>query len=225
MEFLSIGGITALTTIDYPGCLSTVIFLQGCRWKCRYCHNPHLQAILPNESLPLEDIFNLLEMRKGFVEAVVFSGGEPLRQKALPEVVKKVKEMGFKVGLHTAGSEPDFFVKVLPLLDWVGFDIKYSFENYAEITGLSGSGEQARESLEHLIRASIDFEIRITMDEVLKIPVIVHALKEIADMGVKTVVLQKCRSKGDNVFEHPLFSDKLALDEVSGYFDNFSIRE
>ncbi|MDR2158366.1 MAG: anaerobic ribonucleoside-triphosphate reductase activating protein [Holosporaceae bacterium] len=221
---LFVGGVVSLTTIDYPGHLSTVIFLQGCPWRCTYCHNRHLQSILPTESLPWEDILNLLAIRKGFVEAVVFSGGEPLMQERLVDAIGDVRSMGFKVGLHTAGPFPNVLAKVLHCVDWVGFDVKYTFENYSQITNIQDSGAAAKESLKLLVESGIAFEARITVHESMNIPSIVEILKELSSLGVKTVALQKCRDKCENVVEHAIFSDKLLLEDMSKYFDNFYIR-
>lgn len=222
---LFVGGIVSLTTIDYPGCLSAVVFLQGCPWRCRYCHNKHLQTILPSESLPWEDVVSLLETRSGFVEAVVFSGGEPLEQKALAEAVSDVKKMGFKVGLHTSGAYPERLAAVVSLFDWVGFDIKESFRNYEKITNTVGSGQKALESLQILIASGIDFEARMTVDPVIEVSDIVDTFKELSRMGVKTAALQKVRDLHGKTVEHPIFSDKLLLEDLSKYFDNFFVRD
>lgn len=167
---------------------------------------------------------NLLESRKGFVDAVVFSGGEPLIQEALPKAIADVKSMGFMVGLHTSGAVPEMLAKVLSLVDWVGFDVKNSFDRYEEITMVSGSGKSARESLNLLIESNTNFEVRITVDKSLDTSAIVDLLKELSEMGVKTVALQKCRDKDEIVIEHPIFSDNILIEDVSRCFDNFFIR-
>lgn len=221
---LLVGGIVSLTTVDYPGHLAAVIFMQGCTWRCKYCHNQHLQSILPRESLPWEDILNLLSSRKGLLEAVVFSGGEPLLQDALADAIVDVKKMGFKVGLHTAGAFPDKLARIISLIDWVGFDVKHSFKDYDKIVSVPNQGELARKSLEILIASNVDFEVRMTLHESIDTSSIVEVLKEISAMGVKQVVLQKCRDKNEKVVEHPIFSDKLLLEDLSKCFDSLSVR-
>jgi len=221
---LLVGGIVSLTTVDYPGHLAAVIFMQGCPWRCKYCHNQHLQSILPKESLPWEDILNLLSSRKGLLEAVVFSGGEPLLQEALPDAIADVKKMGFKVGLHTAGAFPDKLARIISSLDWVGFDVKHSFKDYDKIVSVPNQGDLARRSLEILIASNVDFEVRMTLHESIDTSSVVEVLKEISAMGVKQVVLQKCRDKNEKVVEHPIFSDKLLLEDLSKYFDSLSVR-
>ncbi|MBQ7673092.1 MAG: anaerobic ribonucleoside-triphosphate reductase activating protein [Alphaproteobacteria bacterium] len=221
---LLVGGIVSLSTVDYPDYIASVIFLQGCGWCCKYCHNQHLQPIELSQSLPWEEILNLLSSRKGFIDGVVFSGGEPLIQEALPEAMLEVKNMGFKIGLHTAGAVPEMLAKVVPLVDWIGFDVKNDFKEYDQITGVPNSGKAALQSLNILIAANANFEVRITMYKSLDTLRIIELLKELSSMGVRTVALQKCRDNEEIIVEHPIFSDKILLEDISKYFDNFFIR-
>lgn len=221
---LLVGGVVSLSTVDYPDYISSVIFLQGCGWRCKYCHNQHLQPIELSHSLPWEDILELLRSRRGFVDAVVFSGGEPLIQEALPNAIMEVKSMGFMIGLHTAGAVPEMLAKVAPMTDWIGFDVKNDFKDYELITGVPNSGKTALESLKLLVALNVNFEVRITMYKTLETSVIVDLLKELSSMGVKTVALQKCRDIEEIVVEHPIFSDRILLEDISKYFENFFVR-
>lgn len=222
---VSIGGIVAMTTIDYPGFISSVIFFQGCPWKCRYCHNKHLQSQNQNESLPWEDVLYILKERKDFIEGVVLSGGEPLVQPGLLDVIKEIKSLNLKVALHTSGSLPKAFQKVISYIDWVGFDIKHSFHDYHLITGIKDSGRVALESLKILLASNVNFEARMTLDPVIDTLSIVDSLKEISSLGVRTVALQKYRNAEQKVIEHEIFSNEVLLSELAQYFDNFYIRE
>jgi anaerobic ribonucleoside-triphosphate reductase activating protein len=221
---LLVGGVVPLTTVDYPGRISAVVFLQGCPWRCVYCHNKHLQSILPSESLPWEDVLSLLRSRENFIEAVVFSGGEPLAQPMLPEAIADVKKIGFQIGLHTSGAIPEMLARVVSSVNWIGFDVKHLFEKYSDITGIDGSGELTCESLRIVIESNTDFEVRITAHESIDTSVIIDILKEISGMGVRNVVLQKCRDFDGIVIEHPIFSDGLLLEDMSKYFNSFYIR-
>jgi pyruvate formate lyase activating enzyme len=221
---LLVSGVVSLSTVDYPDYISSVIFLQGCGWRCKYCHNQHLQPIELSHSLPWEDILGLLRSRRGFVDAVVFSGGEPLIQEALPDAIMEVKNMGFMIGLHTAGAVPEMLAKVAPMTDWIGFDVKNDFKDYELITGVPNSGKTALESLKLLVALNVNFEVRITMYKTLEISVIVDLLKELSSMGVKTVALQKCRDIEEIIVEHPIFSDRILLEDISKYFENFFVR-
>ena len=136
----------------------------------------------------------------------------------------EVKNMGFKIGLHTAGAVPEMLAKVVPLVDWIGFDVKNDFKEYDQITGVPNSGKAALQSLNILIAANANFEVRITMYKSLDTLRIIELLKELSSMGVRTVALQKCRDNEEIIVEHPIFSDKILLEDISKYFDNFFIR-
>lgn len=103
---LVVGGLTPFTTIDFPGRLAAVIFCQGCPWRCGYCHNAHLHACGSGErSWP--DVRGWLTSRRGLLDGVVFSGGEPLLQRGLAPALGEVRSLGFATGLHTAGIYPE----------------------------------------------------------------------------------------------------------------------
>ncbi len=162
---LRVGGFIPFTTVDYPGQLAAVIFCQGCVWRCRYCHNPHLQPFQSLEGTWENTIARLTE-RKSFLEAVVFSGGEPTAQAALPDAILAVRDLGFLVGLHTAGIFPEMLAKVLPLLNWVGLDIKAPFdERYDRITGRESSFDAPAESLRLLLASGVSYELRTTVHQ------------------------------------------------------------
>lgn len=165
---LEIGGILPFTTIDYPGKLAAVLFCQGCPWRCGYCHNRHLIPKISNALVPWLNIVDLLRSRSGLLDAVVFSGGEPTMQAGLPDAIRAVREMGFKVGLHTAGPYPERLRECLPHLDWVGMDLKAPFEEYERITGVPDSGEAARQSAELLRQSGVPHQFRTTLDPFLK---------------------------------------------------------
>ena len=151
------------TTVDYPGSLAAVIFCQGCVWRCRYCHNPHLQPF-DGAQWSWENILSLLAERRNFLEAVVFSGGEPTAQVALPGAMRLVKDMGFQIGLHTAGMHPERLAEVLPLVNWVGLDVKAPFDQrYDRITGLDDSFQAPAESLRLLLASGVSYELRTTV--------------------------------------------------------------
>lgn len=151
-----------MTTIDYPGELAAVVYCQGCPWQCTYCHNVALQ---PHErgTMRWSDVKEFLSHRTGLLDAVVFSGGEPLSQMvALTAAVDDVHEIGFKVGLHTAGPYPGRLRRILDVVDWVGLDIKALPEDYAAVTGVRGSGGPAWESLDVLLESGVDHQVRTT---------------------------------------------------------------
>lgn len=150
---LRVGGLTRLSAIDYPGKLAAVIYCQGCAWRCAYCHNPELQPARGGYEMPWAEVREFLERRRGLLDAVVFSGGEPTLQRGLAAAMREVKAMGYSIGLHTAGIVPGRLAAVLPLVDWVAMDLKGGFEAHARVTRVPGSGRRAQRSYE-FIRAS-----------------------------------------------------------------------
>ncbi|MGN7613410.1 anaerobic ribonucleoside-triphosphate reductase activating protein [Magnetococcales bacterium HHB-1] len=165
---IAIHGITPLSTIDYPDALSTVCFCQGCGWQCSFCHNRHLLGRKIPGQVDWNAFYSFLEQRRGFLDAVVFSGGEPLLQKALPTAMIEVKKLGFQVGLHTSGALPERLSSVLPHLDWLALDIKAPFHLYEAVTKRAGSGEKVRQSLKILHQSTVEKQIRITRSPFLQ---------------------------------------------------------
>ena len=124
---LRVGGLERLSMCDWPGELAATIFCQGCPWDCPYCHNPHLLPVTGRHEIAWREVVDFLKSRRGLLDGVVFSGGEPTLQSALPQAIAEVRDLGFRIGLHTAGPYPGRLAQVLPLVDWVGFDIKTPF--------------------------------------------------------------------------------------------------
>ena len=118
---LRVGGLTPLSTTDWPGMLAAVVFCQGCPWRCGYCHNPDLIPARGDHEIPWEDVLAFLRRRQGLLDGVVFSGGEPTAQAGLADAMREVRALGFKIGLHTGGMYPQRLAAVLPLVDWVGW--------------------------------------------------------------------------------------------------------
>ncbi len=194
---LQVGGFVPFTTVDYPGHLAAVVFCQGCVWRCRYCHNPHLQPF-DGGRWSWENILALLAERKNFLEAVVFSGGEPTAQACLPGAMHAVRDLGFKIGLHTAGIFPEFLAGVLPLVDWVGLDVKAPFdERYDRITQKKDSFEASAESLRLLLASGVNYELRTTVHPELLSPVDLAAISfSLESLGATPTNIQPFRPEG-----------------------------
>lgn len=193
---LRIGGLEKLSVVDWPGQLCAVVFCQGCAWRCPYCHNPHLIPFAPTSAIAWDDVRAWLQRRCGLLDGVVFSGGEPTLQPGLAAAVREVRELGFKVGLHTGGVAPERLADLLPSLDWVGFDVKAPFGNYASITG-HAHGERARASL-HLIRAAgVPFEVRTTWHPALLSPAnLIELAHDLIAVGCPDWIIQRFRPDG-----------------------------
>ena len=193
---LVVGGLTPLTTIDFPGELAAVVFCQGCPWRCRYCQNGHLLQRGLRSEVAWQDVLGLLHRRRGLLDAVVFSGGEPTVQRGLPDAVREVRALGFKVGLHTAGCYPERLDELLPAIDWVGLDFKALPEDYAALTGVPGSGERALDSLVYLVESGVRHEVRVTVhDTLLPAEKLQRLIALLADHGADEVMLQRCRTQ------------------------------
>lgn len=191
---IRVGGLTPMTTIDYPGELAAVVFCQGCPWHCSYCHNAGLLPGRGQHELPWEQVLELLKRRRGLLDAVVFSGGEPTLQSGLAAAITQVKALGYKVGLHSAGAYPGRLERVLPDLDWVGLDIKALPQNYQATTGVPGSGEAAWDCARRLIASGVAHEFRITVDPALLSHEQVEEMVQRLDaMGAERVTLQPYR--------------------------------
>ncbi|MFA7061138.1 MAG: anaerobic ribonucleoside-triphosphate reductase activating protein [Pedobacter sp.] len=188
---LEIGGLLPFTTIDYPGKLAAVLFCQGCPWRCGYCHNRHLIPTVSGAAVPWLEIITLLRSRCGLLDAVVFSGGEPTMQAGLSDAIRKIRGMGFMVGLHTAGPFPERLLECLPLLDWVGMDIKSSFDEYERITGVPGSGEVAEKSAELVRHSGIPHQFRTTLDPYLQAEGRMEAMQRMVAAWGETLILQE----------------------------------
>ena len=194
---LTIAGVTKLSTCDWPGRLAATIFLQGCPWRCGYCHNPGLQACDISGLVEWGDVLSLLDQRRGLLDAVVFSGGEPTRQPGLAQAIEQVRARGFEVGLHTAGIYPSLLAKVVPLVDWVGLDIKALPSVYESITGVGRSASRAYESLDVVVESGVDHEVRITVDPTVHDEDHIWSLvRNLRERGVLSIVLQEVRGLG-----------------------------
>jgi len=194
---LRIGGFVRLSTCDWPGELVATVFCQGCPWACGYCHNPHLIPPNAETGIAWPDVLTFLGRRRGLLDGVVFSGGEPTLQAALPEAMRAVRALGFRIGLHTAGPYPARLAQVLPLADWVGFDVKAAFDDYEHITAVAGSGSRAKASLRHVLASNIACDIRTTVhDALLDRAALARLASDLAAFGVREHRLQPFRAAG-----------------------------
>ncbi len=227
---LVVGGFTPLTTIDFPGRLAAVVFCQGCPWRCRYCQNAHLLPRSAQDPLNWGSLLVFLRRRASLLDGVVFSGGEPTLQSALPAAIRGVKSLGYQVGLHTAGPYPRRLQAVLSLVDWVGFDIKTCPDDYSALTGVHSSGRRVMESARLLLRSGVDHEFRTTVHPDLLNGGRLRALaRKLAAMGVKKYALQECVSAhcldATLRLTQPGASLEPALErDLGALFPDFSIR-
>lgn len=229
MPVIPLAGLVPFTTLDYPGALAAVLFSQGCPWRCGYCQNSHLQP-LEKGSISWGDVMAFLLKRKGLLDAVVFSGGEPTLHKDLASCMRQVKEMGYKIGLHTAGIFPQLLKPILSLIDWVGMDIKAPFEDYEKITKVPKTGEKARQSAELILASGVGYEFRTTVHpKLLTIEDLNRLTSQLVQIGAKHFVLQRFRSRGcsDDQLTKPPFDEAWSesfLLKLGGQFESFLVR-
>lgn len=165
---LQIAGLQPLSTVDWPGKLAAVLFLQGCPWKCPYCHNFEILDPRTPGTVAWSEVTDLLARRRGLLDGIVFSGGEATRQPEVLDAAREVRKAGFAVGLHTAGAYPAALARLLDagVLDWVGLDIKALPEDYGETVGLPGSApaaSKAEQSLRLVLESGVEYEVRLTL--------------------------------------------------------------
>lgn len=227
---LRIGGITPFSATDFPGRLAATVFVQGCPWRCGYCHNPHLQTRTNAVGITWSSVMDLLKRRAGLLDAVVFSGGEATVDPALPAAIAAVRSLGMAVGLHTAGVYPRQLAAVLPLVDWVGFDVKAPFEDYAKVTGVNGSGEPARECARLIIASGVEHECRTTVHPaLLSEPEIEQLAASLAAAGVRNYALQMFRALGCGSLELKAsaasgYISEAAQQRIAAHFEKFTFR-
>ena len=227
-----IGGIQKFSLIDYPGKTCAIIFTRGCNFRCRYCHNPEL--VIPEKyapEIPLSQIYDFLENRRGKLDAVSITGGEPTQHSDLIELMKKIKNMGFLVKLDSNGSRPEMLKKIISkkLVDYLAMDIKAPLEDYHKIMGWRVPVEKLKRSIDLIINSDIDYEFRTTIVKSLTSK---NDLREIAKIikGAKKYFLQKfipTKLNDPSLMEETSYSEeelkKLAL-ELAAYVKHCDIR-
>jgi pyruvate formate lyase activating enzyme len=159
-----IKGLQKQTVLDYPGKLACTIFTFGCNFRCSYCHNPELIIDDGRQEISKQDILKFLEERKGFLDAVCVTGGEPTLNSDLPEFLSEVKKLGFLIKLDTNGSNPRMLEELIKggLVDYIAMDIKAPIESYEKVANANVNKEDLQRSID-LIRKTDDYEFRITV--------------------------------------------------------------
>jgi pyruvate formate lyase activating enzyme len=178
-----IGGLEKLTLIDYPGEVAAIIFTPGCNFRCRFCYNPmlvepkalgSLDKINHPDSLVSEgDLFSFLENRRGKLDAVVITGGEPTLHHDLPEFIQKIKKLGYKVKLDTNGTNPEMLKTIInrkELINYIAMDIKAPLEKYQKVVGTKWSAKEKEEILKNIkesinivMTCGLPYEFRTTV--------------------------------------------------------------
>ena len=164
---MKICGFQKMTMLDYPGKVACTVFTGGCNFRCPFCHNAMLVTDIDENAVYAEDeILSYLNKRKGIIDGVCITGGEPLLQKDIGDFLVKVKETGMPVKLDTNGSYPEKLRELVSrgLVDYVAMDIKNSKEKYPLTVGLPGYDiGKIEESVDFLMSGAVDYEFRTTV--------------------------------------------------------------
>lgn len=202
-----IAGFQKISLIEYPGKISSIVFLASCNFRCQFCYVP--QLVFPEKIKEIKNwsedyILSYIEENKKFIEAIIFTGGEPTLNQDLPELIQKIKSKGFLIGLETNGSNPKMLSNLIRhrLVDYVAMDIKtrLEFEKYKEIVGslTEETFEKIKESIRNLLLSPIDYEFRTTiMKEFHSVEDIVDICKSIR--GAKVYYLQNFKKLNETI--------------------------
>jgi pyruvate formate lyase activating enzyme len=191
-----IGGIQRFSLIDYPSKTSCIIFTQGCNFRCHFCHNPELIELdASKDRIMQKPFFDFLEERKGKLDAVVITGGEPTLQRDLTGFIRQIKDLGYCVKIDTNGTNPILIKSLIDqkLIDSVAMDVKAPWHRYSAVVGIDAGDDLLQaieESVRIIINSEIDYEFRTTtVSELLAVPDIL----EIASLirGAERYVLQR----------------------------------
>lgn len=207
-----IGGFVRVDSVNYPGLVACTVFTKGCNFRCPYCHNPSLvwdgtmsqnnEETSGFESFTVDKVFSYINQRRGLLDAMVVSGGEPCLQEGLLDFLREVKKLGLKTKLDTNGSFPDKLEKALDegLLDYVAMDIKTSVQRY----GVVGCRDvdAVRRSVDIVMRKAPDYEFRTTCERCAVSPKDITLIGQWLK-GAKKLYLQR-------------FNPKVTLDESLG---------
>ncbi len=187
-----IGGFQSFSMLDYQDKLCAIVFTRGCNFRCPYCHNPELvNGCRLVDPFKKDDVLAKLEKRKGKLDAVVITGGEPTLHPELPGFIRDIKAMGFLVKLDTNGTNPGMIYKLIEhkLVDYFAMDIKAPFNKYDLLTGASVDIDKIASSIDLIRHSGVDYEFRTTVVDTLLDS---NDVKEIITMlkGVKRYIIQ-----------------------------------
>ena len=227
---MKICGLNKTTLLDYPGCVSATIFVGGCNFRCPFCHNGDL--VLCSNELPEyreEEVFSFLEKRKNVLEGVCVTGGEPTLYREMPEFIKKIKALGYKVKLDTNGSNPKMLRELVKekLVDYVAMDIKAPIYHYDKVCGVLVDVEKIKESVDFLKEKNVPYEFRTTVVREL------HSKEDVIEIGkwisgAENYYLQSYQETDKNLSKGFMPMEETELkalkEELKNYVENVKIR-
>ena len=196
---MEIKALQKTTLLDFPSKVACTVFTGGCNFRCPFCHNASL-VIAPDQIPPYdtEEFFSFINKRKGILDGVCITGGEPLLSRDIFQFVERIKNTGLAVKLDTNGSNPTALRSLIEagLIDYVAMDIKNSREKYAETCGLPTFPKGVSESVDYIMSCGVEYEFRTTLVKEL------HTVSDMEDIGkwitgAKRYFLQSFIDSGD----------------------------
>jgi pyruvate formate lyase activating enzyme len=163
---MKIGGLQKFSLIDFPGRISAIVFTQGCNFRCPYCHNPELvDPAQYGQTLPEAEVISFLEKRRGRLDAVTLTGGEPTLQPDIDRFLREIKRMGYLTKIDTNGSNPDVIERLIrgSLIDYLAMDVKGPLRKYEWIANVKVETAKIRKSIELIAASGIEHEFRTTV--------------------------------------------------------------
>ena len=227
---MNINGLQKLTLLDFPGHTACTVFLAGCDMRCPFCHNSELISGSAEVVMTDDELLGFLAKRVGLLDGVAFTGGEPTLRKELPDLIRKIRALGYQIKLDTNGNHPEALAAMIDegLLDYVAMDIKNDPDRYAVTAGLDSFDiTNIMKSIELIMNSGVDYEFRTTVVDQLHDE---NSFKNIGPMikGAKRYFLQPFTDR-DTVpyggFSAPA-AEKLGKyrDIISGFAKNVEIR-
>ena len=228
---MHIHGLQKLSMVDFPGKIAATVFTGGCNLRCPFCHNALLVTRLSESPiLEEEDVLKFLRSRKGLLDGVVLTGGEPLLQKGATDFLASLRDMGFAVKLDTNGCYPQVLSQILErkLVDYVAMDIKNCKEKYGLTVGISNFDiTPVEESVQLLMSGDTDYVFRTTVVKEL------HTAEDIENIGrwirgAKRYFLQNFEDSGNLICQgyHGFSEEEIRhmADRVSQYMEHIGVR-
>jgi len=229
---MKIGGYQRSSLIDFPGKIAAVVFTQGCGWRCPFCHNRSL--VYParfQPSVPMDEIFDHLELRHGQLDGVVVTGGEPTLQTGLIDFLRRVRQLDYAIKLDTNGSRPDVLSSLLRenLLDYIAMDIKGPLSDYKRFTGCDVDTGLIELSIDLIKQSKLPYEFRTTLVGGLHTK---EHIKQLAPLmyGVRRYVVQSYRTPPSDFRSQPPFTPpdaellQTASEALQGRVKEFLVR-
>lgn len=169
---MRLGGLQKMTLLDFPGRVACTVFTQGCNFRCPFCHNTPLVTGTEDPDYPSELFFSFLEKRRGLLDGVAITGGEPLLHADIADFIRRIRSYGHAVKLDTNGAFPERLKELLDegLVDYVAMDIKNAPEKYEQTAGVSGILPKVRQSVALLMENRVPYEFRTTTVDELHTP-------------------------------------------------------